>query len=180
MCAYYLRTLCTRGHTLLEQLNDIISAATAAISHQYFQLPILGGPPVWRERVYCYELYHQMRIRWPEDCPLILTGEVDKRAHPIFDWLEARQAIPDLLIHAPGNMAQNFAVIEVKSQQATMAGIRKDVATLNEFLAKVGYNRAMCMVFGPNLPAGFELVPEHIELWHHREVGTPATLINRG
>jgi hypothetical protein len=77
-------------------------------------------------------------------------------------------------------MAQNFAVIEVKSQQATLAGIRKDVATLQEFLAKIGYIRAICMVFGPNLPVGFDHVPEHIELWHHREVGTPATLIDRG
>jgi len=164
----------------LEQLDDIIADATRAISNQYFKLPIFGGPPVWRERVYCYELYHQMRVRWPEDCPFVLTGEVDKRAHPIFNWLEARQAIPDLLIHAPGNMAQNFAVIEVKSQQATLAGIRKDVATLQEFIEKIGYIRAIYMVFGPDLPEGFNDIPECIEIWHHREIGTPAMLINRG
>lgn len=90
----------------MDQLNQILEDATAAITAPYFQLPIFGGPPVWRERVYCYELYHQMRIRWPEDSPLILTGEVDKRAHPIFRELQARQVIPDLLVHSPGLMTK--------------------------------------------------------------------------
>lgn len=158
----------------MEQLNEIISEATAAISDPYFHLPIFGGPPVWRERVYCYELYHQMRLRWPTDCPFILTGEVDKRAHPIFERLEARQAIPDLLVHSPGDMQRNFAVIEVKSQQAQAKGIQKDVATLQEFREIIGYRRAIYLVFGPELPQGIAEIPGDIELWHHSEVGTSA------
>jgi hypothetical protein len=49
-----------------------------------------GGLPAYRERVYCYELYHQMRRRWPLNCEYSLNGEVDKRGHP---YLQAR---PDL------------------------------------------------------------------------------------
>ena len=48
----------------MEQLTDILRQATAAIGRDYFLLPIHGAAPVYRERVYCYELYHQMRLRW--------------------------------------------------------------------------------------------------------------------
>lgn len=52
----------------MDQLDGIFNDATSRISHDYFNPKIAGGPPVWRERVYCYELYHQMRALWPEDC----------------------------------------------------------------------------------------------------------------
>lgn len=162
----------------MEQLDDIISGATSAISAHYFHLPIYGGPPVWRERVYCYELYHQMRLLWPENCPFILTGEVDKRAHPVFKELEARQAIPDFLVHSPGDMHQNFAVMEVKSQQAQPLGVQKDVATLREFRDTIGYQRVLYLVFGPELPAALEELPADIEVWHHYEVGRPARILD--
>ena len=44
----------------MEELDLVIQEATAAIDAMYFQLPVDGGDPVYRERVYCYELYHQM------------------------------------------------------------------------------------------------------------------------
>jgi hypothetical protein len=62
----------------MEQLTEILRQATAAISNDYFLLPIRGADPVYRERVYCYELYHQMRLRWPQGSPCRLNGEVDK------------------------------------------------------------------------------------------------------
>jgi len=43
----------------MEQLTHILQDATAAIGREYFLLPIHGADPVYRERVYCYELYHQ-------------------------------------------------------------------------------------------------------------------------
>jgi hypothetical protein len=45
----------------MDELTGILAAATAAIEPGYFRLNIDGGSPVYRERVYCYELYHQMR-----------------------------------------------------------------------------------------------------------------------
>jgi hypothetical protein len=90
----------------MEELDRIISGATGSISQMYFRLPIDGGDPVFRERVYCYELYHQMRSRWPDDCAFSLNGEVDKSAHPILDTLGAAYAKPDLLVHVPGSMQE--------------------------------------------------------------------------
>lgn len=62
----------------MEQLTQILQDATAAIGQEYFLLPVHGADPVYRERVYCYEIYHQMRLRWPPACIYRLNGEVDK------------------------------------------------------------------------------------------------------
>jgi hypothetical protein len=88
----------------MQELSDVLQAATSAIEPMYFRLEIDGGDPVYRERVYCYELYHQMRLRWPNGCPYYLNGEIDKAAHPILMQLGAAHAKPDLLIHQPGYM----------------------------------------------------------------------------
>ena len=40
----------------MEQLTQILQDATAAIGQEYFLLPIHGADPVYRERVYCYEI----------------------------------------------------------------------------------------------------------------------------
>lgn len=46
----------------METFVKILRKATANIPPEYFQLPIAGREdPIYRERVYCYELYHQMR-----------------------------------------------------------------------------------------------------------------------
>src|SRR5690554_896294 len=52
----------------MNELSTILSAATAAIDERFMKLPIYHGSPVYRERVYCYELYHQLRSRWPDPC----------------------------------------------------------------------------------------------------------------
>jgi hypothetical protein len=65
----------------MQELTNLLAGATAAIEPEYFRLSIHGGVPAYRERVYCYELYHQMRALWPEGCPFWLNGEVDKAAH---------------------------------------------------------------------------------------------------
>jgi hypothetical protein len=132
----------------MNMLSNLLASATAEIGHEYFRLPIDGGGPVYRERVYCYELYHQMRRRWPDDGPFRLNGEVDKAAHPVLSRLDASYAKPDLLVHGPGDMGRNHAIIEVKSQKATAEGIEKDIRTLSLFRRRVGYERAIYLIYG--------------------------------
>lgn len=60
-----------------------LSVAASEIDNLYFQLPVAEADAVYRERVYCYELYHQLRSVW-EDLPYALSGEVDKVGHPLF------------------------------------------------------------------------------------------------
>lgn len=167
----------------MDDLNKILEQATAAIEPAYFQLEIDDGDPIYRERVYCYELYHQMRIRWPDNTPYYLNGEIDKAAHPILSKLDADFAKPDLLIHRPGFMEGNHAIIEVKTPRASNDAIQSDLNKLSLFVAKVGYERAIYLVYGfesnetllrVNEVAKHMGICVPIEVWTHANPGAPA------
>lgn len=174
----------------MNELTEILKAATASVEQAYFRLNIDGGDSIFRERVYCYELYHQMRMLWPPQSQYFLNGELDKSAHPILRGLGAAHAKPDLLVHTPGAMKGNYAIIEVKYSIDTR-GVCKDLRTLDLFVRKVGYQRAIYLIYGRYANAQgvsrieaiakeaiakgefTELMP--IELWLHSEVGQAAT-----
>jgi hypothetical protein len=124
----------------MHELSDLLAKATAAIEPGYFRLSIHGRDPVYRERVYCYELYHQMRKLWPNDCAFCLNGEVDKAAHPILMTLGADGFKPDLLVHRPGDMGGNHAVMEVKSARAVRSGSPKASIRSRCFAKRSGTN----------------------------------------
>jgi hypothetical protein len=99
--------------------------------------------------------------------------------------LGAAHAKPDLLVHTPGAMNGNYAIIEVK-RSIDPDGVCKDLRTLDLFVRKVGYRRAIYLIYGRNANAQgvrkieaiaknefTELMP--IELWLHSEVGHAAT-----
>ena len=68
----------------MENFDNIFKEATKNISREFYQLPVAGKEdPIYRERVYCYELYHQLRSLWPTETEYTLSGEVDKSGHPL-------------------------------------------------------------------------------------------------
>lgn len=88
---------------------EALVQATQAIGAPYFLLPVAGRDrPIKRERVYCYELFHQLRLAL-HDSQLTLTGEPDKRGHPDFPPIN-----PDFILHTPGCHERNTAVVEVE------------------------------------------------------------------
>ena len=69
---------------IMRELNTILSKATANVGGMYFHLNIDGGDaPIFRERAYCYELYHQMRLLWPKMTEYFLNGEFNKLTIPL-------------------------------------------------------------------------------------------------
>lgn len=168
----------------MQELSTVIKNATKAIEGGYFYLNIDGGDPVYRERVYCYELYHQMRLYWPKNCEYYLNGEVDKAAHPILQTLGVNQAKPDLLVHRPGYMSGNHAIIEVKKSDARRKDIRTDLEKLDIFIRKVNYQRAIYLFYGSSADKSLvgriqEIADEFnelvtIEIWLHQCVGESA------
>jgi hypothetical protein len=167
----------------MEQLTEILAAATTAISPEYFRLPVHGADPVYRERVYCYELYHQLRLRWPEATRWRLNGEVDKTAHPYFRDESAPK--PDLLIHEPGT-GNNYTVVEVKHTGAKRRGVCKDLRTLSRFRSEFGYRRAIYLLFGEDVQNAMALIQEcadgmgvrdQIEIWLHGAAGEAAVFV---
>jgi len=163
----------------MNDLDEILAKASAAIERTYFQLPRFGEDAVYRERVYCYELYHQLRLRWSNK-KFFLTAEVDKRGHHALQDYGVKYENPDFLIHDPGQM-DNHAIIEVKHAEAQDGGIEKDLRTLSLFKHGVGYTRAIYLIYGYEADEAFLSgikqmanaldINGPIELWLHPDVG---------
>jgi hypothetical protein len=141
----------------------------------YFQLPVAkSDEPKYRERVYCYELYHQLRCALGDDFHYKLHGEVDKAGHPII----RNRKKPDFVVHEPGTM-NNLVVIEVKSItiETRIGGLREDFEKLGWFIDPInaGYYRAIELIYGNvngNLPLNIEREIKNVEdgriivIWH--------------
>jgi hypothetical protein len=124
-----------------------LTEAGARMEGHYFKLPVAGSEePIFRERIYCYELYHQIRCLFEKNgFPYVLDGEVDKAAHPIIKGAKK----PDFIVHKPGTMKHNLAVIEVKSVNAEKRDLKKDISTLDDFISdKAGYYRGIMLIYG--------------------------------
>jgi hypothetical protein len=133
-----------------EKVIELLIRATAEIPEQYFRLPIAGKlTGEWRERVYCYELYHQLRPLLEGIPSVSLAGEVDKAGHPLFSEPELENKKPDLIVHSVGSMENNLVVIEVKQAKA-LDGVKKDLRTLRDFKEVAGYEAGCLLLFGPN------------------------------
>ena len=165
------------GMTGMKWFSGILREATARIAPEYFLLAVHGGSSVYRERVYCYELYHQIRLLWPGNSPYRLNGEIDKRAHPYFR--EGGEPKPDLLVHEPGS-GNNYCVVEVKSCRGSKAGIEKDMETLRRFTTEIGYSRAVYLIYGERAAELMTVIKQAVaiqtpvEVWLHPAPGQPA------
>ena len=95
-----------------------LDTAIAQLPQPYFQVQRHGIEPAWRERAYCYELYHLLRCHLPDNFPFTLHGEIDKAGHEDITrhFGRRKRPNPDFILHSPGarGQAANFAVIEVK------------------------------------------------------------------
>ena len=135
----------------IERFQECLIVATAHIADEYILMPIHGAPlPIYRERVYCYELYHQLRVHMGDNFGYSLGGEVDKRAHPTVRGRDMTNAKPDLLLHRPGDRGGNLAVIEVKPVNAIRRDIQKDLRTLTAFRQPGRYHHAIYLIYGPD------------------------------
>lgn len=128
---------------------EMLKEATSRIEPEYFLLPVAGKEDaVYRERVYCYELYHRLREVFKEaGFQYSLVGEVDKSGHTIiYPKIGAKK--PDLIVHIPRKMDKNLVVIEIKPIKAQTEDIKKDLKTLAYFLTEANYFRAIHLVYG--------------------------------
>lgn len=131
----------------LKRITAWLLEASCKVPPEYFHLPVAGGQEsAYRERVYCYELYHQWRSRWSSPS-YSLCGEVDKSGHPL---IPSRKK-PDFLVHVPGRM-KNLLVMEVKPANARPGAFEKDLKTLTEFRGQLGggenYFAAYLWIYG--------------------------------
>jgi hypothetical protein len=165
---------------MMDFFIEALKKATSRIDEMYFQLPVVGKEnPIFRERVYCYELYHQMRLSLGDVYPYKLCGEIDKYGHPLFRNQEGViNKKPDFLLHKPG-MEENLVVMEVKPANGEMSGIQKDIETLDAFINIAGYRHGILLIYGKiekgKLQQVIEKIRENgnprISFWNHGKLG---------
>ncbi|MFA6210991.1 MAG: hypothetical protein WCT03_08035 [Candidatus Obscuribacterales bacterium] len=162
----------------MKNFNECFKQATGLIGPEYFLLPTYEGSEVKRERVYCYELYHQLRVAIGEHA-FKLHGEVDKAAHPMMALAKAAKK-PDFIIHSPGTK-RNHLVMEVKNSNGA-EGITKDIETLKLFKTEASYERAILLIYGENIDGLVSRVQNHpnksfLELWWHQHPLEPCRIL---
>ncbi len=150
--------------------------AIKKIDNHYTQLSVAcSDKPIYRERVYCYELYHQLRCILGDDFPYKLDGELDKKSHICYPNEEK----PDFVVHIPGKMKQNLVVIEVKKVLVKdhIKELRNDFDKLKRFISKTNYYRAIMLIYGNvngELPQNIKREIKCIQgkniiiLWHYK------------
>jgi hypothetical protein len=158
----------------------ILLESIAKIDPAYFELERYKDVPAIRERVYCYELYHQLRAGLKPNFKYKLHGEIDKSGH---DWIinlfGGLCPNPDFVVHTPGDRF-NLAVIEVKRSKSHIGEIKDDIQKLLTFIKKVNYYRGILLIFGPDEIENLGIPDKRIiALWHKEPSQIPKPLGER-
>ena len=160
---------------------DALIQSISEIDSVHFRVSRYEGELVLRERAYCYELYHQLRIHLGDDFPFTLHGEIDKRGHEFVCKFFDENPNPDFVVHIPGSM-ENLAVIEVKTSRMNILGARKDIDKIQTFISKVSYQYGIFLIFGPDDPRNvveqLGVTEQNIFVFWHRDVGTHPDLLH--
>ena len=128
---------------------DVLKKSLSKVEKKYFKLTTtyeLHG--IVRERVFCYELYHQIRKHLGENDILSLNGEIDKRGN--IDFEKNDQKNPDFVFHVQGENKRNTLVVEVKGK-IIRPSIQKDFRTLLLFVEKYNYTSGAFVLYNHNL-----------------------------
>lgn len=134
---------------MITDLIQIICKAANEVTENYLKLATtyeLSG--IVRERVFCYEFYHQLRVVLGNDQKLTLNGEIDKRGHT--DFKEEDRKNPDFVFHIPGGHDGNTLILEVKGK-LDIDDIIKDFDTITTFVSSYNYQAGVFFLYNHTL-----------------------------
>ncbi|MCC3359422.1 hypothetical protein [Bacillus sp. REN16] len=133
---------------LQNNYTDFFVRALDNVGKEYYKVKTTYGEIV-RERVFCYELYHQMRMIQDkyELTNISLSAEIDKRGHNGFKRRDQKN--PDFVFHQYGTFKRNEIVIEVKGSLGR--GIFKDFETLSVYCNRYQYKHAYFILYNSNV-----------------------------
>ena len=138
----------------VEPYLNLLCDAIVSIPKEYFTIEVAEKNATARrkrrERVYAYELYHQMRILQDERKSILgknmcINAEIDKRGHTVIK----EKFNPDIIIHEQGTM-HNLCVIELKVC-LDYDGIRKDINTIHKMVDEYQYVCGAFVMAGASL-----------------------------
>jgi hypothetical protein len=142
---------------------ELLKRSLIQIDRGYFKLETTYDPlGIVRERVFCYELYHQLRCNMTKSHTLSLNGEIDKRGHQQID--PSDQKNPDFVFHVPGGWEGNTLIVEVKGK-LDFDGIAKDFETLILYVEKYNYKAGVFIIYNHSIDKFCDLFQEKIDLF---------------
>jgi hypothetical protein len=165
------------------EFRDALDNAIVAVPAEYFRIKrYADDDPHPRERAYCYELYHRLRLRLRADFPYLLHAEIDKAGHvaTVTAFGPKARPNPDFIIHKPTLMGRghNLGIIEVKASDEGRTAVGRDLCKILKFLRRVGYLYGLMLFFGAERPKAVRPF-EGIEfVWHHTVGQRPLTSEN--
>lgn len=136
------------------------------------------------ERVFCYELYHQVRSLMDEymekhpDLILPFHFQAELRKEQISELVKKHfevealdhTYIPDFLLHSPGNFEYQGLVIEVKSApDLQFAPIQADLLKIQEFITRYKYQKGIFLVVNNSEERMHRLLSDH-QRWIAQEL----------
>ena len=160
--------------TVVQSCLELIQKAMCNVDEKFKHVKVATREDeeikaIKRERVYAYELYHQMRCL-QEHCSELkqysFNAEIDKVAHPII----RASFKPDMVIHHQGKMKENLCVIEIKTDPTALRGIKKDFCTLSCMVHCYQYQCGVFIIVNQTLEdfwsASQAMISEVCELKH--------------
>lgn len=130
----------------MEKFEDILMTAIDNIDQNYYKVKTTynhGG--IIRERVFCYELYYQMRLL-KKDNQFFIHPEIDKSGHDEFDVEDRKN--PDFLYHIPGDFHPESVISEVKGTLSRgINELIKDFQTIQRFIKKYNYKKGYFLLY---------------------------------
>lgn len=136
--------------TILDEYENLIIQALNNVDQKYYKLKTsYNDNGIVRERFFCYELYHQLRLIQEASSlnAYTIDSEIDKSGHPNFN--RRHQKNPDFVFHQAGTMENNLIVIEAKGK-LYLKGIEKDINTLVTFCDCYQYKRGYLLIYNHN------------------------------
>lgn len=141
----------------------LVKDSLESVEPNYYKLVTADGNQIVRERVFCYELYHQMRLKQTSSKDLILDihGEIDKRGHEHFK--EKDQKNPDFIFHKTGEHKSNMLVIEVKGKLRTEKEITTDIDKLITFIDRYFYKVGIFILYNYSIKELINFLGEELK-----------------
>ena len=151
----------------MADFEEILKIATEKVAEKYFLTKIRqandSSKYVYRERIYCYELYHQIRTEWGSNPDINFFGEYDKSGSSLYTGTSSQGVKPDFSIHSPGDIDSNFIAMEVKSSNASESAIKKDIEKLIKLTTYQNFKYGIYLIYGKNAIKKGEIAKKFID-----------------
>lgn len=141
---------------------DIFKKALLEVQASYFRYQRPNGELTYGERVFAYELYHQLRIRY--NGPGLINAEFVKSMQHVIPYLNI-QYVPDIVVHDPDNLEGNLLACEIKANpEVTLDALLNDLNKIefytrpNNFVQPgLGFQYGILLVVNGEFPCIWQL-----------------------